>query len=69
MPKMYEYKFERIEAKFFSGLTDAEEKYRDTIYEHGLAGWRLVQIFAPGLNLGRPDYYEMIFERERESNT
>jgi Domain of unknown function (DUF4177) len=36
------------------------------VHEHGQDGWRLVQIFAPGVAaFGAARYYELIFERER----
>jgi Domain of unknown function (DUF4177) len=36
------------------------------VHEHARGGWRLVQIFAPGVAaFGAPRYYELIFERER----
>ena len=34
-------------------------------HEHARDGWRLVQIFAPGVAaFGAAKYYELIFERE-----
>jgi hypothetical protein len=36
------------------------------VYEHARHGWRLAQIFAPGVAaFGAARYYELIFERER----
>ena len=36
------------------------------MHEHARDGWRLVQIFAPGVAaFGAAKYYELIFERER----
>jgi hypothetical protein len=36
------------------------------VHEHARDGWRLVQIFAPGVAaFGAAKYYELIFERER----
>jgi hypothetical protein len=36
------------------------------VHEHTRDGWRLVQIFAPGVAaFGAAKYYELIFERER----
>ena len=36
------------------------------MHEHARDGWRLVQIFAPGVAaFGAARYYELIFERER----
>ena len=43
---------------------EAEEKYHEVIAEHARKGWRLVQIFAPGLGWGgKATYFELIFER------
>jgi hypothetical protein len=40
--------------------------YEDIVHEHARDGWRLVQIFAPGVAaFGAAKYYELIFERER----
>jgi hypothetical protein len=37
---------------------------------HARDGWRLVQIFAPGVAaFGAAKYYEVIFERERTEDT
>ena len=36
------------------------------MHQHARDGWRLVQIFAPGVAaFGAAKYYELIFERER----
>jgi len=35
------------------------------VHENAAEGWRLVQIFAPGIAaFGAAKYYELIFERE-----
>lgn len=40
--------------------------YEDVVHEHAGDGWRLVQIFAPGVAaFGAAKYYELIFQRER----
>lgn len=65
--KRYEYKFERIENRWYS-FDQAESKYRRVIEENVNDGWRLIQIFAPaspGIANG-VKYYEMIFEKELE---
>jgi len=36
------------------------------VHQHARDGWRLVQIFAPGVAaFGAAKYYKLIFERER----
>ncbi|WCK56948.1 DUF4177 domain-containing protein (plasmid) [Aneurinibacillus sp. Ricciae_BoGa-3] len=60
---MYEYKIIKIE---LSGIFNAtpKEEYTKIIAEYSSQGWRLVQIFAPGVaNNGLPKFYDVIFER------
>jgi hypothetical protein len=39
------------------------------VHEHARDGWRLVQIFAPGVAaFGAAKYYELILERETPEN-
>ncbi len=41
------------------------EVAKDIVREHARGGWRLVQVFAPGIAaFGAAKYYELIFERE-----
>ena len=70
MQKTYEYKFVRLgEARgsaFFGVQDKARNAYEEVVREHARGGWRLVQIFAPGVAaFGAAKYYELIFERER----
>ena len=65
----FEYKFVRIGEGRASGLfglqTEARSAYQRIVHEHARDGWRLVQIFAPGVAaFGAAKYYELIFERE-----
>jgi hypothetical protein len=65
----YEYRFVRLGDYRGSALlgvpNSAQETYEDTVHEHARDGWRLVQIFAPGIAaLGAAKYFELIFERE-----
>jgi hypothetical protein len=65
----YEYRFVRLGDYRGSGVFGVSDKakktYEDTVHEHARDGWRLVQIFAPGVAaLGSVKYYELIFERE-----
>jgi len=67
--RAYEYKFVRLGEYRFSGLfgpqDGARAGYQDVVREHARDGWRLVQIFAPGVAaFGAARYYELIFERE-----
>jgi len=68
---MFEYKFIKIDVDYKAFATKAKikEDYHEVIHTHAREGWRLVQIFAPPIKCyGLADYYEMIFERERQGN-
>jgi Domain of unknown function (DUF4177) len=70
MHKTYQYKFVRLgedRGSAFFGVQDkARNAYEKVVHEHARDGWRLVQIFAPGVAaFGAAKYYELIFERER----
>jgi Domain of unknown function (DUF4177) len=65
----YEYKFVRIGEYAGSALFGVRDKdrqdYEHVVREHAQDGWRLVQIFAPGVAaFGAARYYEFIFEKE-----
>ena len=65
---MVEYRFVRIGENRLSGLlgpqTKARKRYEEIVHEHARDGWRLIQIFAPGVAaFGAAKYYELIFER------
>ena len=65
----YEYEFVRLGEGQVSALlgpqTKARHDYQAVVHEHAREGWRLVQIFAPGVAaFGAAKYYELIFERE-----
>ncbi len=65
MTPKYEYKFVRLGEGFFWVLKEARETYQDVIHQHAREGWRLVQIFAPGIGgYGSAKYYEIVFERQ-----
>jgi hypothetical protein len=69
MGQRYEYKFVRLGEYAGSALFGVNDKarntYEDVVHEHAQDGWRLVQIFAPGVAaFGAAKYYELIFERE-----
>jgi hypothetical protein len=66
---MFEYRFVRIGESRLSALFGTEDKarkgYEAVVHDHARDGWRLVQIFAPGVAaFGAAKYYELIFERE-----
>ena len=70
MARNFEYKFVRLgesSGSAFFGVNDkARNAYEEVVHEHAQDGWRLVQIFAPGVAaFGAAKYYELIFERER----
>jgi Domain of unknown function (DUF4177) len=70
MDTTYEYKFVRLgeyRGSAWFGVSDkARNAYEDVVHQHARDGWRLVQIFAPGVAaFGAAKYYELIFERER----
>jgi hypothetical protein len=70
MPQRFEYKFVRLGelAGVFAPHVvsdEAQQSYQEVIHRFAREGWRLVQVFAPGLALeGRPAFYELIFERQ-----
>ena len=68
MTRAYEYKFVRLGRNRASALFGvsgkARDAYEDVVQKHARDGWRLVQIFAPGIAaFGAAKYYELIFER------
>ena len=71
MSQRYEYQFIRLEqtAAWLTGTgvpsASARDSYQEVVHEHARQGWRLVQVFAPGLAAhGMAAYFELIFERE-----
>jgi hypothetical protein len=71
--KTFEYKFVRLgegrTSALFGPTTQGRNAYEDVVHEHARHGWRLVQIFAPGVAaFGAAKYYELIFERERDDD-
>jgi len=61
----YEYKFVRLGEGWASARSEARDCYQEEIHQHAREGWRLVQIFAPGIGVyGAAKYYELILERE-----
>jgi hypothetical protein len=73
MDAIYEYKFVRLgdyRGSAWFGVSDkVRNAYEDVVHEQARDGWRLVQIFAPGVATFGAKYYELIFERERTEDT
>ncbi|MBP7052198.1 MAG: DUF4177 domain-containing protein [Phycisphaerae bacterium] len=64
MTQRYEYKFVRLGEGILGARKEARETYQDVIHQHAREGWRLVQIFAPGIGgYGYAKYYEIVLER------
>ena len=65
MKQRFEYKFVRLGEGFFSARGEARNDYQEQVQQHARDGWRLVQIFAPGVGAyGAAKYYELVLERE-----
>lgn len=61
----YEYKFVRLGEGYFAARKQAEQGYQEEVHRQAAEGWRLVQIFAPGMGVyGATKYYELVLERE-----
>jgi hypothetical protein len=74
MDTIYEYKFVRLgDYRVRRGSAPATKHAtptRTSCMRMRGTGWRLVQIFAPGVAaFGAAKYYELIFERERAEET
>jgi hypothetical protein len=64
MRQRYEYKFVRIGEGWFGAKSNAVREYQQIVHEHAQDGWRLVQVFAPGMGgYGAAKYFEIILER------
>ena len=63
--RKYQYKFVRIGEGWLTARREARRGYQEVIHQHAREGWRLVQIFAPGVGAyGAAKYYEIILEKE-----
>jgi hypothetical protein len=61
----YEYKFVRLGEGWTGARREARDNYQEQIHLHSQDGWRLDQVFAPGVGVyGAAKYYELILERE-----
>jgi hypothetical protein len=65
MQQKYEYKFVRLGEGWLNARRAAREDYQQVIQQYAREGWRLVQVFAPGIGgYGAAKYFEIILERE-----
>jgi hypothetical protein len=64
MSATYQYEIVRHGKGKLGVKKAARDDYEEVIQEYARNGWRLVQVFAPGLMGGAPLYYDLIFERE-----
>ena len=65
MKQKFEYKFVRLGEGFMRATSEAYDGYQEQVREYASDGWRLVQIFAPGVGTsGAANYYELVLERE-----
>lgn len=64
MEQRFEYDFVRLGEGFLAARSEAKHGYRAVVRDRAREGWRLVQVFAPGVGAyGAAKYYELIFER------
>ena len=60
----YEYKFVRLGEGWLGAKREALREYQEVVRTHAREGWRLVQVFAPGMGAsGVAKYFEIILER------
>ena len=65
MSQKYEYDFVRLGEGWMGVRKSVRTEYQQVILEYAREGWRLVQVFAPGMGIyGTVKYFELIFERE-----
>lgn len=65
MNQRFEYRFVRLGEGWLGARRKEIGDYQQIIHDHSQEGWRLVQIFAPGLGVhGCVSYFELIFERD-----
>ena len=60
----YEYKFVRLGEGWLAAKRVAQREYPEVVRTHAREGWRLVQVYAPGMGAyGAAKYFEIILER------
>ncbi|HUX07434.1 MAG TPA: DUF4177 domain-containing protein [Acidobacteriota bacterium] len=64
MSANYEYEIVRHGKGLMMVKRPARNDYEEIIHDYAERGWRLVQVFAPGVGVsGAPKYFDLIFER------
>lgn len=64
MMQRFEYKFVRLGEGWISVKREGRDSYQQVVHDHARQGWRLIQVFAPGIGgYGAAKFYELIFER------
>ena len=67
MSGKYEYKIVRVGEGAQQIRRTALKEYEKVINENAEEGWRLVQVFAPGIGYkGSPKYFDVILEKKRK---
>jgi hypothetical protein len=62
--RRFEYEFVRLGEGWASVKREAKDQYQEIVHRYAGQGWRLVQVFTPGIGVyGAAKYYELIFER------
>lgn len=62
--RRFEYEFVRLGEGWASAKRAARQEYQEVVQRYAAQGWRLVQVFAPGVGVyGTAKYFELIFER------
>jgi hypothetical protein len=60
----FEYEFVRIGEGMLTAKKEARQTYQEVVHQYARKGYRLVQIFAPGVGAyGAAKYYELVLER------
>lgn len=64
MTQRFEYRFVRLGGGWLGVTRSVKREYQEVIEQYARDGWRLVQIFAPGVGpWGASTYFELILER------
>jgi len=64
MSARYEYRFVRLGEGWMTARKEATACYQEVVHREARNGWRLLQVFAPGIGAyGAAKYYDLIFER------
>ena len=64
MESRFEYKFVRLGEGWLGASAKDVKNYQQIVEQNAQEGWRLIQVFAPGLgSMGTSKYFEVILER------